>query len=589
MAAPYDLLEAVLHEVRAGKFAPDLLERAKSLRADCALFLEPVEEDEVSFGRAYSLLWEVHDQAGKYREAFQSVAEIAKQYLKDMRKADPLQYRLGYRLPDEKVIKNRQIGRQKVMCCLAYAFALYRLGHESYQDSAKVFDECQVFLKSKLIDADAASRFSCWGALARLYYFQSQLHRSKRDFADARELAGKSLDCARARLEEKAATVERLKELVEHLKRERQSASDEELSTAIDELGGASAKLKVEQVFANHCAGKVLAFGFGWTALLEGELSRAEEYFQAARILLRDCDDTFLKSQVELLSCSARRARSGFDSELLQRTRKCCAELSGHPVYSLQAKHQLVVALLAAATEANGRQRSDGRTYLIEAWQIVATVRKDETIPLSSWVLATVTASRIARALARPEAQSLAREAYGKAPLHDSTTRAEAAIALGESLSVCENSNDWRKFQRDLREAASLFEIALELSPTNRVVRCACYLHLTAIHLKLNKITQAATWFRCWETDSAVVQHSWLRDKANELGRSLRQTFVIDVDKDDPRSLRQFTDDLERFLLYREQVRQSGNKKFVVSKAAKNLKAAPKKIGKWMLRFGEHK
>jgi hypothetical protein len=70
-----DLLTKVLEDVRAGRFETSLSDNAAYVHAHSSDFRQ--SGDEVSYGRSHSLLWEVHDQAGRYTQALDVISPIA--------------------------------------------------------------------------------------------------------------------------------------------------------------------------------------------------------------------------------------------------------------------------------------------------------------------------------------------------------------------------------------------------------------------------------------------------------------------------------------------------------------------------------
>jgi tetratricopeptide (TPR) repeat protein len=533
-----ELLPSVLRDVRSGRFGPHLLKDAEFIYANIKVFQD--RSDEVCVGRAHSLLWEIYDQAGMYNKAL-DVIDLAKVYLDELGKAGIGQYRVD-REDDHASLRSREVARQRIMCCLANSFALYRRG--SYERARAILDQCELFLNQHLIDdrPDAPSPFHCWGALGRLHYFYGQVLRAEADYSRARTRFTQALECTWQRLEEKKA---------------RFKASHE--------------KLVVEQLFANHCAAKVLAFGFGWTSLLQGELSRAQEFFQSARVLLTDSEDGYLVSQVELFFCTVLRAKDGSSPDLdalLARMKVCSSNLKGHPEYYLQSLRHLAVAHLNAA-RAKPAHDPSREPHLREGKRLVR-----EALPLCSdnheyWVLAKVVASRLASTEGGDvhirESLTLAEEAHVRACDKKISPRAlaEAEIAVAEALS--------RGTRLDWIRAIGFVARARENSCGSPVVRCVCHLHLTELHLKLDDTLSAVRSFADWETESTTVEHDWLRRKAEALRRQIDKRKLFLVGDADTRNFDDLRWDLIQFLVERERLRQGADGGFDPKQAAKNI------------------
>lgn len=527
-ADPTVLLPLVLQDVRAGRFTPDLMRAAESIYEQRDIFKK--HNDEIGFGRAHSLLWEIYDQAGKSVQALGVIQELGREYLECFAAATDGQYRVEDK-DDEVQIHNRAIARQKIMCALAYCFALYRLGQCG--DAKAKLDQCEQFIFKHLIDTrkNAPVPYFCWGGRARLHYFYGQVLRAVSDFEESRTRFTLSLECMWARLAEK-----------------------EQLSSIAPE------KLMVEQLFANHCAAKVLAFGFGWTSLLQGELSRAQEFLQPARVLLVDSRDEYLRWQVELFYYSVLRAKGGSaisSEELISKIRECSTHLHGHPEYYLQSLRHLAVAELGAAVAAKETDPAACKEHIRAGRQVVK-----DALPLCSGrpeyrMLALALDSRLAvlqgGQVALREAIQQGEAAFVCAQDNNLPLRvlAEAQIAWAEALMATHNSAERQHWSK----AVELLKMALA-NTENRVVRCACYLHLTDLHLKLKNLQNAVACFAEWEKASASIEHVWLKTRAELLRRQIDRYFFID--HDDDRKFSELATSLVQFLVDRARLRQPG-------------------------------
>jgi hypothetical protein len=543
-----ELLPKILEEVRAGRFRPELRSDAEFVYANCEDFR--IRGDEVSVGRAHSLLWEIYDQAGLYRSGIDVIRPLSENYLNDLRNTEFPTSRLE-QMGEETLKKQRRVVRQKVMCCLAYGFALYRC--QRHETAKSVLDVCESFLTHTFSDEN--SQYP-WGTMARLHYFYGQVLRAARvepNLTQARERFNKALDCVWRRLDQT-----KTRSLPRH-------------------------KLEVEHLFAKHCAAKVLAFGFGWTSLLQGELAKAQEFIQSARVLLNDSQDRFLLWQLELFYCNVQRARKEEPRnypKLLQRMRECSSALKDHPEYYLQSLRHLAVAHFNLAQAKRTTNRTESDRYFTEGKKLV-----EEGLPLSRdnreyEVTGIILASRFAGAGRLPnqaESLRLAKEAYGKARDENlpAPVVAEAAIAYAEALCRERARSDWRRGIELLKEAREKGGV---------VPRCAAHLHLADLYFKLNEVSNAGLSFASWEKESKTVEHEWLRQKAESLEQSISASRLFWVDAEDKRNYKDLRRDLQHFLVDREKLRQQnqeGENGFDECEAAKNIGIDPDTLKNW--------
>lgn len=547
------LLHSVLNRVRAGLFSPELTRDANFVFNHAEFFQRA--GDELRFIRAHSLQWEVCDQEGAYEIALRILQPMAKQLLEYLKTGEPSEFRVSSTLED-KLASKRKLARQKVMCCLGYGFALYRV--RDYKEAERAFRICSNFLAKVLIVSQGSSPFYCWGTLARLHYFFGHLHRVQGEFISARLEFVEALDCAYKRLEQKKLTTD--------------SQSSE--------------GLRVHEQFANHCAGKVLGFGLGWTALLQGKLSNASEQLQAARVVLNDSHDEYLKWQVEMLSCAVISAQNGASTkseDLLQRIDHCCQRLEKHKEYYWQSQNEFAKTSVHVARANPERRQQLLRKARERVQQFLEIGQKDNS------VIAHVLLSRIASAQTDDqgtvEPEEFARKAYDLA-LGNASPKpvlALAAIALGEVLGRS-------KALEKRTQAVLLLETALRLSNDNLVARMAAYLHLAEIYLSFGDLFKATRSFEQWTEHASQIEHGWLIQKAESLKKKLddRKMFVVGFADTD--TYEELQDRLRRFLFNREVLKQKQKNPtadFDPNEAALNLRVSPKTIIDWRDRFSE--
>jgi tetratricopeptide (TPR) repeat protein len=536
-----DLLAVVLEGVRTGNFGPKLKANIDFVFEHRQIFRN--EGSEARYALTHSLAAEVYDQRGNYEEALKKVESLVndKGYLPylETEQKESFTERLG--LGDE-LTQARKLARQKAMCCMAYGFALYR--KRQYDRATAVLDVCSRFIYEVLVEQRGIQRFYAWGTRARLHYFKGQILRVQRKFSRSTKHFVKALDYARRRLQEKSK--------------------------------GSPEEIRIEQLFANHCAAKVLAFGLGWNHLLQGQLGKCWEFLLAARLILHDSRDHYLRWQIEFLCCSVRRAQKGVSEDLaklLPKIESCCKHLRPHTEYYLQARHEHALILLNLGLARKEKNLAYSNIHFSDALQIIEEVLPD--CDTSNRVLAFVLKSRVLRARNRPtdaaESVKLACWAY-KNSGSAAPVRAEAAIASGEAL-LCAGGED------NVRRAVRLFDEGLRLSRNNLLVRSTCYLHLTEAQLKLDNALRAIQSFGAWNNVSNRIEHGWLRQKAEMLRASLAPRRVFLISANDARTFGDLSASFFRFLVEREEVLQGRD--FSVAKAAARLGVKRDTFNEW--------
>ncbi len=520
-------LGQILEDVRAGQFSPELREDARIAYSSREIL--KVKGDEVGFGRAHSLLWEIYDQAGMYLDAYKIIQPLGDIYLGQFRTTSVGLYRVE-RADDKAKKKERASARQKLMCSLAYCFSLYR--RDSPQQARAKLDECEHFVNEHLIDArdNAPSPFYCWGSLARLHYFYGQVLRSESDYGGARKRFTSALDCISNRLDEQR---KRLPEI-------------------------SPKKLAVEQLFANHCTAKVLAFGFGWTSWLQGELSKALEYLQAARVLLADSRDSYLRWQVQLFYISAGRARDGCAEnieKIVADTEECYQNLRGHPEYYIQSLRDLAVAEFRAAQLQSDNSEKISHLHKARQW-----VQEAMTLPLCKekpkyWMLANAILSRIYRfeggTANLSRARTLAEEAYAWGSDESVSPRwfSEAQITLAEDLSGSVEKTDWTR-------AIILLTDVVKACNMNPVIVFAGLVFLTDLYLKMGDIQNALKSWSEWMQLESTIEYDSLKKKAALVRSRVNQYKYFLVNENDNHTIDEIAPRLIRFMFDREKQRQ---------------------------------
>lgn len=549
-----DCLAKSLDAVRSGRFEDDLVASVKVLFDNRQIFRDL--GDELSFARIHSVRWEVYDQKGDYENSMEGLKQIVEgDYLLCIKSPQPLP--LEYQGPHARA--QRKLLRQKVMCCLAYGFALYR--KRDYVTARDALDSCRIFIENTLIDKSSDHPFPCWGTRARYHYFYGQLLRAEQQYLLASEQFVIALDYARRRLDQEK------------------------------DQGKSADKLHIEQLFAHHCVGKVLAFGFGWSARLQGELSLAWNQLQSARVVLWDSQDEFLKGQLEWLSCSVRRAQKGISlelEELIPQIQECRRRLDKHTEYYVQASREhgiLLLNLAHAYREANNNERS---TELLQEAQVIV----DSYLPRcrdSSRVLALALKARIKLALNNDswsrESEEAARQARYLARTADNkASRAEAAIVLGEVLSMMPTRRqgpfDQTEDPREWSEAIDCFTEAIGDRRDNLLARCASHLCLAELEFKRYNILDAHKHLKAWKEMSAPVEHHWLRQKGALVEGKIAAYKIFLITPEDERKFNEVCFTLVKFLVEREKLKQQGQP-WDDNKAASNIGVTVRTFRNW--------
>lgn len=547
-------LAEALDAVRAGRYEDKLVASVKFLFDNRQIFRDL--GDELSFARTHSVHWEIYDQMGDYDSSIVGLEQIVEEeYLPCIK--SPQSLPPEYQGAEGRA--QRKLLRQKVMCCLAYGFALYR--KRDHITARDVLDSCRIFIEKTLIYKNSDHPFPCWGTRARYHYFYGQLLRAEQQYHLASEQFVIASDYTRRRLDQEK------------------------------DQGKSADKLHIEQLFANHCVGKVLAFGFGWSARLQGSLSLAWNQLQSARVVLWDSQDEFLKGQLEWLSCSVRRAQKGISlelEELIPQIKECRRRLDKHTDYYVQASREhgiLLLNLAHAYREANNDAKSID--LLQEALEVV-----DSYLPRcrdSSRVLALVLKARIKLALnndswsrdsedAARQAQYLARTVDNKA------SRAEAAIVLGEVLSMVPTRRqgpfDQTKDPHEWSEAIRCFTEAIGDRRDNLLARCASHLCLAELELKRYNILDAHKHLKAWKEMSAPVEHHWLRQKGALVEGKIAAYKIFLITPEDKRKFNEVSFSLVKFLVDREKLKQQGQP-FDVNTAASNIGITVRTFHNW--------
>lgn len=539
-----------LNKVRSGSFSDalkktvdDLFEQRQALREF---------GDELGFAKIHSLRWEVYDQRGCYEDALATLAHLVElEYLPYVRSAQ----RHTSTMNAEQTAPEYKTMRQKVMCCLGYSFALYRT--RQYDYAKEVLNYCQTFIEKVLIDEKANPKVLCWGTRARYHYFYGQILRSEQQFSLANEHFMAAIDCARRRLDEKRAQ------------------------------GKPEERLHIEQLFANHCAAKVLAFGLGWNARLRGELSKAWEQLQAARLILWDSHDEFLKGQVDWLSCSILRAQKGVSLELeqiLPEISACCERLEKHTDYYLQARREHAILLLNLALAFRKSDSGKCAALLQTALGLVNDYRP--RCRGNTRVLALLLETRIRLAANGDNwsaaCEGLAREAVALSrTLEHRGIQAEALIVLGEVLSAVPTSrrsaSDRTEDPQQWIEAENAFLQIINSRRDNILARCAAYLWLAELELKRDRVVEAASYLRSWESNAGHIEHTWLHQRAESIRHRIvsRKTYLVDYD--DRRNIDELSFDLVKFLIDRERSKPA----FTPKEAAFNIGVDVRTFHEW--------
>jgi hypothetical protein len=182
-------------------------------------------------------------------------------------------------------LSSRKLLRQAIWLLMNYLFfRFYEKG--SYDRCLRHLTQLETVVSRHL----KTDKYTPYGTLSRLYYYRSHCYRGLRRFSDVESDLMRSQENANQRLKNKLETLQRKKH-------------------SIDE----------HRDFAIICTARILGFGFGWTELNRGRLTRAKRLLLSADTLLMPTGHQAMQQLVQfLLSIIERRLASPGTAEYVE-------------------------------------------------------------------------------------------------------------------------------------------------------------------------------------------------------------------------------------------------------------------------------
>jgi len=462
------VLKSLRRDVRFANYAPDLLQRAKSLETA----LPALEKsDELSHLKALGIIAEVFDYHGLYLRSRDLLRELGS--------------RLRMELPAEvqpKTEEEQRLAKQKIWLLAHYSQTLYR--DHDYANAIGLLNDCV----TKVTKVFRDDKHPYHGTLARLLYIRGQCCRQSGKFALATESFSKS---------------------AEH---SYEGVIDRKSKLDVREVATDPVKLdryRQEQAVASHRVAMVLATGYGWMSYTQGNLKNAEMCFHSARMLLDSSNDWVYKAYVDLLCGCLARSNAGLDRrelakaiKIVNRAYKTFADKKHG--YRMRAAYELALA------HTYSRQFKLAESRILQVIDL-ATASADHR-----WLAnALVVHSRIHRRRHNPkEAVAVAQRALDTAQSPDLLpclidgliARGEAYFDLGE-----------------LKKAWDDFDAALDKGRHNLKVRAICTLHLARTALKDGCLAEANQLWESWLPLQDNVEHQLIHVLAAEVGEDLQK------------------------------------------------------------------
>jgi tetratricopeptide (TPR) repeat protein len=322
----------------------------------------------------------------------------------------------------------------------------------------------------------------------------------------------------------------------------------------------------------------VIGIGYGWVNYTRGFLRRAENALITARSLLACSSDPVIPWYIELLYGTILRCRAGTRTEELSRAIRSLSdardafERVGHTRYVARAAWELALAFNLADRYREAQDQLD----------VVATYAKVTGHP--KWKTnVRILQSRLFRrqgdfenALHEAEAAlTIARDYEAALQIIDGhLVRGEAKLAQAE-VDVQKDKN--------LSSAKSDFErardVLAELNarhhnstlPSNPKIVAVCELRIAQCYARSGEGNQAREHFKNWEILGPNVEHEWVRELADNVGKEIKQlslNFTISADNTNEWDYSKSVANLRQWLLKR-----------ALDETGRNYSAAAKLLG----------
>jgi tetratricopeptide (TPR) repeat protein len=464
-------LSDVRRRVRFADFDDALLRDAGDLTESLSSLKR---HDELAYLKAICTLTEINDVHGAYEAARTLIVPDASVIL--ARRGE-------WSAP--RTQRDRAVFKQRMWVLVHYAHVVLYREHR-YSDCLDLLNACSTAVRTLLY---SQHQDPCNGTLARISYGLGETYRQLHEYEEAHRCFESAIALSYESLTEKS-------------KKYGQTYPD---------------RWEQERALATHSVALIVAFGLGWMAYTQGQLTQARSFFSSARVLFFSSNDWLHKQYVELLYGCLQRSVAGHDlptlAQAIQTLQEPYCVFSGrHRSYQARAAYELALAHLYS------RQFQDAERYNNEVLQIA-----EETHDVRWQCNALIVRSRIYRRsrTSLADAAAAAETALEKAEAFNQVScKIDALIARAEA-----------RFDMGEYDAAGAdFQSALELGKGNLKTVAICHLHLCRTFLKQNNLRDAEKHFDQWRSVEPTIEHGLIHALAKEVYEALelkQEDFVI--------------------------------------------------------------
>lgn len=358
-----DKLEAYLFEANLDDALKFLLSNEQSAEA----YLNKESGPRGLYAR--SLICEVLDYAGLWRQATRYIGDHGKKAYDTLCNSKT----------NTSLLSNLRLTKQQCWCCLHLGMVQY-YREQQWAKAREHFEAARMVLEQ----IARVQEGSCFGSLSRAYYCLGLVAREEHDYITSRQHFSKSIEFAGKKLGQSRNEYQFLK------KQSRQQHAPHIES-------------QVPTKFFAYCLAKSAGLGMSWLAYTRGSMSEAFAHLVSARQLLPETGARYIRSYIEVVHATAKRAAAADDEKELREALRDLSKayvdlggdailtqgrdhdetrgaLKGHRTYAIRAAIELATAHLTAARLGLDRQLSangeppQNRSYLKEAMDRVKLV-----------------------------------------------------------------------------------------------------------------------------------------------------------------------------------------------------------------------
>jgi tetratricopeptide (TPR) repeat protein len=532
------LHDEVKHLLKCGCIRQSTLEKVKELNR----FVNDNETalrsgDEFHFLKSKCMIAEVFDQFGLIKEAEQIVQE-GEEFLKQIQTDAPV-----------KVKEDKYILREKVRLCLNYAQVIFYRNH-NYDEAEKIILRCRDFVESVLKDE---KEFQCFGTIAQINYYLGRVYRQKTEYAAAEACFALSMENYYHRADQRVAK----------FRSDSLLCNDPVL---LDKM------ISEELAFATHRSGIVLALGIGWMGYARGHLTKAlyNNIIPARVMLLHAQDEQLSTAYLHLIYASILRALFGRDEKglkpAIEEAEKAYEvfRVNNHRRYMARAAFELCLAYFnndrldeaersAREVEAISREVNDHR-WLCHSLILRSRIERQRADSLDG-------SKRREKNL---KGEKIASEAYEKAKTYN-----QVLCQIDSLLTRAGARIDLKKTEEAREDLEKVLELNAESGSHKRTeagnpkIDAVCYLYIARSWVREREGARAKEYFQRWKDLEKEVEHSYVRDLADKVGKEislLHRGFVIEADPEMELSYKTHLKDLRRFLIDQAKLIRSDKK-----------------------------